>query len=73
MIELHARGNSSASSLRCSVRALHYKVEPGIAFTLELWIDNVDGRGYLGVGEMVLVTTKGCEFLSNAQSALPVL
>ena len=54
-------------------RTPHYKVEPGNVFTLELGIDDVDGRGYLGLEEMVVVTKKGCEFLSRPQTALPLL
>jgi Xaa-Pro aminopeptidase len=54
-------------------RTPHYKVERGNVFTLELGIDDVDGRGYLGLEEMVVVTKKGCEFLSNPQTALDVL
>ena len=41
--------------------------------TLELGIDNVDGRGYLGLEEMVLVTDDGCEWLSTPQTSLPLL
>jgi Xaa-Pro aminopeptidase len=49
------------------------KVEPGNVFTLELGIENVDGRGYLGLEEMVVVTADGCEFLSTPQTSLPLL
>jgi Xaa-Pro aminopeptidase len=49
------------------------KVEAGNVFTLELGIENVDGRGYLGLEEMVLVTSTGCEFLSKPQTILPLL
>jgi Xaa-Pro aminopeptidase len=49
------------------------KLEAGNVFTLELGIDNVDGRGYLGLEEMVLVTDGGCEFLSKPQTTLPLL
>lgn len=48
----------------------HYAVEPGNVLTLELGIENVDGRGYLGLEEMVLVTDTGCEFISNRQSEM---
>jgi Xaa-Pro dipeptidase len=49
------------------------KVEPGNVFTLELGIENVAGRGYIGLEEMVLVTSGGCEWLSTPQVHLPVL
>ena len=49
------------------------KVEPGNVFTLELGIENVDGRGYIGLEEMVVVTADGCEFLSRPQTTLPML
>ncbi len=48
-------------------------VEAGNVFTLELGIENVDGRGYLGLEEMVVVTPGGCDFLSTAQTTLPLL
>ena len=54
-------------------RTPFYKVEPGNVMTLELGIDNVDGRGYLGLEEMVLVTDDGCEWLSTPQTSLPLL
>ncbi|MCI0362732.1 MAG: Xaa-Pro peptidase family protein [Phycisphaerales bacterium] len=50
-----------------------YTVEPGNVFTLELGIDNVDNRGYLGLEEMVLVTDRGCQWLTNPQTSLPLL
>lgn len=49
------------------------RVEAGNVFTLELGIENVDGRGYLGLEEMVLVTDSGCEFLSPPQKELFLL
>lgn len=49
------------------------KVETGNVFTLELGVENVDGRGYVGLEEMVLVTDDGCEWLSEPQTALPLL
>ncbi len=42
-------------------------------FALELGIENVDGRGCLGLEEMVLVTDDGCEFLSTPQTTLSLL
>ncbi|MGD8395216.1 MAG: M24 family metallopeptidase [Candidatus Eiseniibacteriota bacterium] len=48
-------------------------VEPGNVFTLELGIEDVDGRGYLGLEEMVLVTADGCEWLTEPQTDLPLL
>jgi Xaa-Pro aminopeptidase len=46
----------------------HYKVEPGNVFTLELGIDNLDGRGYLGLEEMALVTERGAQWLTKPQA-----
>ncbi|MHC4415490.1 MAG: M24 family metallopeptidase [Planctomycetota bacterium] len=54
-------------------RTPYYQAEPGNVFTLELGIDNVDGRGYLGLEEMLLVTADGCAFLSSPQETLPLL
>lgn len=48
-------------------------VEVGNVFTLELGIENVDGRGYLGLEEMVAVTDSGCRWLSHPQSTLWML
>jgi len=50
-----------------------YPVEPGHVLTLELGIENLDGRGYLGLEEMVLVTDHGAEWLSDPQKALRLL
>ena len=50
-----------------------YRVEPGNVFTLELGIDDVDGRGYLGLEEMVLMTDHGCEWMTQPQQTLPLL
>lgn len=47
-------------------------VEKGQVFTLELGAQ-VEGRGYLGLEEMVLVTETGCEWLSSRQLSLPAL
>jgi Xaa-Pro aminopeptidase len=49
------------------------KAEEGNVFTLELGVENVDGRGYLGLEEMVVVTKDGCEFLSTPQTKLWML
>jgi Xaa-Pro aminopeptidase len=54
-------------------RTPFYTVEEGNVFTLELGIDDVDGRGYLGLEEMVLVTESGCEWLTAPQTTLPLL
>ncbi|MCP3905893.1 MAG: aminopeptidase P family protein [Planctomycetes bacterium] len=48
-------------------------IEAGSVFTLELGIENLDGRGYLGLEEMVLVTDDGCVFLTERQMRLPLL
>jgi Xaa-Pro aminopeptidase len=47
-------------------------VEEGQVYTLELGV-NVDGRGYLGIEEMVLVNKAGCEWLTTRQMELPPL
>jgi Xaa-Pro dipeptidase len=47
-------------------------VERDQVFTLELGVV-VEGRGYLGLEEMVMVTEGGIEWLSERQSLLPVL
>jgi Xaa-Pro aminopeptidase len=54
-------------------RTPHYAVEAGNVFTLELEVVDVEGRGCLGLEEMVLVTDDGCEFLSTPQTTLPLL
>jgi Xaa-Pro aminopeptidase len=54
-------------------RTPYFEAEAGNVFTIELGVENVDGRGYLGLEEMVLVTDTGCEFLSRPQTTLPVL
>jgi Xaa-Pro aminopeptidase len=41
-------------------------VHEGEVYTLELGVD-LPGRGYLGIEEIVVVTSVGCEFLSNRQ------
>ncbi len=51
-----------------------YILQPGQVFTLELGVENVDGkRGYLGLEEMVVVTHDGIEWLSKRQATLPLL
>jgi Xaa-Pro dipeptidase len=47
-------------------------IEPGQVFTLELGVI-VEGRGYLGLEEMVLVTPSGCEWLSRRQEEIALL
>ncbi len=47
-------------------------VEEGQVFTLELGV-MVEGRGYLGLEEMVQVTAHGCTWLSRRQNALPLI
>jgi Xaa-Pro dipeptidase len=55
-------------------RTTDYALEPGQVFTLELGVENVEGkRGYLGLEEMVVVTSKGIEWLSERQTTLPLL
>ena len=51
----------------------HYRVEPGNVVTLELGVDDVDGRGYLGLEEMALVTEVGCQWLTTPQRELRML
>ncbi|MFG0252528.1 MAG: M24 family metallopeptidase, partial [Phycisphaerales bacterium JB038] len=52
----------------------NYPLEEGQVFTLELGIDNVEGkRGYLGLEEMIRVTDTGLDWLSTRQTALPLL
>jgi Xaa-Pro aminopeptidase len=47
-------------------------VEEGQVYTLELGV-MVEGRGYLGLEEMVLVTPDGVEWLTARQLDLPLL
>jgi len=47
-------------------------VEPDQVYTLELGV-TVEGRGYLGLEEMVQVTERGAHWLSRRQDRLPVL
>ncbi|MHC5003924.1 MAG: M24 family metallopeptidase [Planctomycetota bacterium] len=54
-------------------RTPEYPLEAGNVLTLELGIENLDGRGYLGLEEMVLVTDDGIEWLSDPQTSLPLL
>ncbi len=49
------------------------RVEESNVFTLELGIENVEGAGYIGLEEMIVVTTNGCEFISNRQEKLNLL
>ena len=49
------------------------KAEAFHARTLELGIENVAGRGYIGLEEMVIVTDDGCDYLSSPQTTLPLL
>jgi Xaa-Pro aminopeptidase len=52
----------------------NYPLQPGQVFTLELGVENIDGkRGYLGLEEMVVVTGDGIEWLSERQTTLPLL
>ncbi len=53
-------------------RSPYLPVEPGQVFTLELGV-MVDGRGYLGLEEMVLITANGCDWLSERQNSLPLI
>lgn len=48
------------------------RVEPGSAFAIELGV-MVEGVGYIGVEENVLVTAAGAEYLSEPQAELIVL
>lgn len=50
----------------------HLAIEPGHVYTLELGVD-VEGRGYLGVEEMVRVTESGAEWLTSRQLEMPLL
>lgn len=50
-------------------RSPYLPIEPDQVFTLELGV-MVEGRGYLGLEEMVLVTGDGCTWLSERQDAL---
>jgi Xaa-Pro aminopeptidase len=54
-------------------RTPEYPLEPGNVVTLELGIDDLGGRGYLGLEEMALVTEKGAAWLSRPQTSLPLL
>jgi Xaa-Pro aminopeptidase len=53
-------------------RSPYVPVELDQVFTLELGV-MVEGRGYLGIEEMVLVTAEGCTWLSVRQDSLPVI
>ncbi|MHC4908108.1 MAG: M24 family metallopeptidase [Planctomycetota bacterium] len=54
-------------------RTPEFALEAGNVVTLELGIDELDGRGYLGLEEMALVTDDGYEWLSTPQRELPLL
>lgn len=47
-------------------------VEPGHVYTLELGVD-VEGRGYLGLEEMVVVTESGAKWLTRRWPQIPLL
>ncbi|MBV6459549.1 MAG: Methionine aminopeptidase [Fimbriimonadaceae bacterium] len=47
-------------------------IEPGMVFTLELGV-TLEGRGYLGLEDMVVVTSDGCEWLSVPQEEMWLL
>ena len=47
-------------------------IAPGSVFTLELGV-MVDGHGYIGIEEMVLVTENGNEYLSEPQRTLQLI
>ncbi len=53
-------------------RTPEYPVETGNVVTLELGVD-LEGRGYLGLEEMLVVTEKSCEYLSRPQESLALL
>jgi Xaa-Pro aminopeptidase len=53
-------------------RSPYLPVELDQVYTLELGV-MVEGRGYLGLEEMVLVTADGCAWLSERQDALAVI
>ncbi|MBS1721647.1 MAG: aminopeptidase P family protein [Armatimonadetes bacterium] len=44
----------------------------GEVYTLELGV-TIEGRGYLGIEEMVVVTAEGCEFLTERQLSIPCI
>jgi Xaa-Pro aminopeptidase len=53
-------------------RSPYLPVELDQVYTLELGV-MVEGCGYLGLEEMVLVTVDGCTWLSERQDALAVI
>jgi Xaa-Pro dipeptidase len=53
-------------------RSPYMQVESGQVYTLELGVV-VEGRGYLGLEEMVLVTESGIDWLSSRQTGMPLL
>jgi Xaa-Pro aminopeptidase len=53
-------------------RSPYLPIEAGQVFTLELGVV-VEGRGYLGLEEMVLVTEDGCAWLGARQETLPII
>jgi Xaa-Pro aminopeptidase len=52
-------------------RTPEYPAEAGHVVTLELGVEGE--HGYIGLEEMVLVTDRGCEFLTRRQTTLPRL
>ncbi len=53
-------------------RTPYMEIEKDQVYTIELGVD-VDGRGYLGIEEMVAVTDSGIEWLSTRQLEMPLL
>jgi Xaa-Pro aminopeptidase len=47
-------------------------VREGEIYTLELGV-TLPGRGYLGLEEMVVVTSEGCRFISERQTDMPLV
>ena len=48
-------------------------LEAGNVFTLEPGVEKIDGKGLVGLEEMVVVTDTGCEWLTTPQTTLPLL
>jgi len=53
-------------------RLPYQSVQEGEVYTLELGV-SVDGRGYLGIEEMVQVTAEGCDWLTRRQRGMRIL
>jgi Xaa-Pro aminopeptidase len=53
-------------------RTPYLKVESEHVYTVELGV-MVEGRGYLGIEEMALVTDSGIEWLTDRQLAMPII